>query len=127
MRFATTLLAAIAAATLTAAPASAGDSLWQLLQPEVRDRQPVARDVSNRGELVERQRDQDRAYDSTRQGLTLPLPLIERRIVPRMRGFQYLGPEMRGSNYRFKFVRDGRLVWVDVDPRTGRVVDTSNR
>ncbi|MCJ7420732.1 PepSY domain-containing protein [Sphingomicrobium astaxanthinifaciens] len=73
------------------------------------------------------QRDQDRAYDRARSGNAMALPQLERRIVPRMNGYQYLGPELRGNTYRFKFVRDGRLVWIDVDPRTGRVVGTSGR
>ncbi|MBW0145635.1 hypothetical protein KTQ36_10065 [Sphingomicrobium sp. B8] len=70
-------------------------------------------------------RDQDRAYDATKSGKSMPLPMIERRVVPQMGGAQYLGPEFRGSIYRLKFLRNGRVIWVDVDASTGRVVRRS--
>jgi hypothetical protein len=43
--------------------------------------------------------------------------------VPMMGGADYLGPEFHGETYRLKFVRDGRVIWVDVDAATGRVVN----
>lgn len=74
---------------------------------------------------VDRPRDQDRAFRATREGRSMPLPMIERRVVPRMGGADYLGPEFRGDNYRLKFMRNGRVIWVDVDAATGRIVDKS--
>lgn len=71
--------------------------------------------------------DQDRAYDSLQEGRTMPLPQIEQRVVPRMRGYTYLGPEFRGNRYRLKFMKEGRVVWVDVDARTGRIIGRSGR
>lgn len=70
----------------------------------------------------ERPRDQDRAFRAFQEGRSMPLPMIERRVVPQMGGADYLGPEFIGQTYRLKFVRDGRVIWVDVDAATGRVV-----
>jgi len=49
---------------------------------------------------------------------------VERRIVPSMPGMQYLGPEYypEAMAYRLKFIRNGRVVFIDVDARTGRVI-----
>ena len=55
----------------------------------------------------------------------MPLPQIERRVLPRMGGADYLGPEMRGQNLRMKFMDKGKVIWVDVDPRTGRIIGKS--
>lgn len=57
----------------------------------------------------------------------MPLPMIERRILPRMGDADYLGPEFRGDTYRLKFMRNGRVIWIDVDARTGRVLRQSGR
>jgi len=56
----------------------------------------------------------------------MPLPMIERRVMPFMGGADYLGPEFRGSTYRLKFMRNGRVIWVDVDAATGRIVSRSH-
>ena len=52
---------------------------------------------------------------------------IERRIIPQMKGSEYLGFEYdeRASAYRFKFLKDGQVTWVDADARTGRVLRIS--
>ncbi len=49
---------------------------------------------------------------------------IEARVLPMMRGMQYLGPEYDpvAMAYRLKFIRDGRVVFVDVDARTGQII-----
>ena len=52
----------------------------------------------------------------------MPLPKIERRVMPFMGGADYLGPEFNGETYRLKFMRDGRVIWVDVDAATGRIM-----
>ena len=53
---------------------------------------------------------------------------IEARIVPTMRGAEYLGPayDSTAMAYRLKFIRDGRVLFVDVDARTGRVLGRSD-
>ena len=73
----------------------------------------------------DRPRDQDRAFRATQEGRAMPLPMIERRVLPRMGGADYLGPELRGRILRMKFMEDGKVIWVDVDPRTGRILGRS--
>ena len=75
--------------------------------------------------LADPPRDQDRAFEATREGRSMPLPMIERRVMPFMGGADYLGPEFRGQTYRLKFMRQGRVIWVDVDAATGRIVSRS--
>lgn len=62
-----------------------------------------------------------------RAGNVQSLREIERHILPTMRGMQYLGPEYdpAAMAYRLKFIRDGRVVFVDVDARTGRILGES--
>jgi hypothetical protein len=69
-------------------------------------------------------RDQDDAYENARIGRIRPLPEIERRVSRDMGGASYLGPEYgAGSDrYRLKYMREGSVIWIDVDGRTGRVV-----
>lgn len=75
---------------------------------------------------LDRPRDQDRAYNQKQRGQSMPLPQIERRVLPRMGGADYLGPEMRGRNLRMKFMDQGKVIWVDVDPMTGRILGKSD-
>ncbi len=71
-------------------------------------------------------RDAQRAFQATRDGRSMPLPKIERRVMPLMPGADYLGPEFNGQTYRLKFMKDGRVIWVDVDAATGKVVRRSH-
>jgi hypothetical protein len=82
---------------------------------------PVLADPGHRG------RDQDRVFEAFREGRSMPLPLIERRVMPFMGGADYLGPEFNGQTYRLKFMRDGRVIWVDVDAATGRIIGRSGQ
>ena len=91
-----TLIAAVLAAGLTSAPA-----------------------------LAEKPRDADRAFEATQKGRSMPLPQLERRVAPFMGGADYLGPELNGGTYRMKFMQNGRVIWVDVDPQTGRIIRRS--
>ena len=75
--------------------------------------------------LADPPRDADRAFDAKRQGRAMPLPKIERRVMPFMDGADYLGPEFNGERYRLKFVKEGRVIWVDVDAATGRILGRS--
>ena len=63
-----------------------------------------------------------------RAGNKLPLREIERRILPQMRGAEYLGPlyDSTARAYRLKFIRDGRVIYIDVDARTGQIINRSN-
>lgn len=62
-----------------------------------------------------------------RAGNVRSLREIERRVLPMMQGMQYLGPEYDPSAmaYRLKFIRDGRVVFVDVDARSGGILGQS--
>ena len=72
--------------------------------------------------------DADRAFRAKEEGRSMPLPRIEQRVMPLMGGADYLGPEMRGGNtLRLKFMKEGRVIWVDVDAATGRVKRRSPR
>jgi len=70
------------------------------------------------------QRDQQRVWEARREGRILPLPEIERRVVPTMRGAQYLGPELDPDTgiYTLKFLRNGTVIWVKVDGRSGQII-----
>ena len=94
MRFISTLLVAALAVGLIASPAAA---------------------------QRQQSRDADRAFRATVEGRSMPLPKIEERVMPFMGGADYLGPEFKGETYRLKFMKNGRVIWVDVDAATGRI------
>lgn len=72
-------------------------------------------------------REQGQVRKEMRAGNVRSLREIEERVLPTMRGMQYLGPEYdpAAMAYRLKFIRDGRVVFVDVDARTGAVIRQS--
>jgi hypothetical protein len=72
-------------------------------------------------------REQDAALRAMQEGRILPLRAIEGMIVPKMRGFSYLGPELDvgSGRYRLKFMRGPQVIWIDVDGRTGQIVGHS--
>jgi uncharacterized membrane protein YkoI len=76
-----------------------------------------------------RDREQDAALRALQEGRIMSLRTIESIVVPRMRGFNYLGPELDASSgrYRLKFLRAGEVVWIDIDARTGQVLAQSGR
>lgn len=78
------------------------------------------RDSQSRG-------DQASARQEMRAGRELSSREIERRVIPQMKGQDYLGFEYDAgaSAYRLKFIREGQVTWVDVDARTGRVLRVS--
>lgn len=73
--------------------------------------------------------DQREALRARRDGRIMPVPEIERRVVPTMRGAQYLGFDFdpEGAIYTLKFLRNGTVIWVDVDGRSGRVIGRTDR
>ncbi len=75
--------------------------------------------------LAEHPRDQDQAFRAANEGRAIPLPQIRDRVAREVGNAEYLGPEFRGDTYRLKFVRDGHVMWVDVDAATGRIVGRS--
>jgi len=84
----------------------------------------VAGGLTSVSALADPPRDANRAFQGVQQGRSMPLPQLERRVMPMMGGADYLGPELNGDNYRFKFIQNGRVIWVDVDGQ-GRVVRRS--
>ena len=71
-----------------------------------------------------RRSEQNEARQDMRAGKVKSLREIEANIVPRMRGMQYLGPEYDpvAQVYRLKFIDRDRVIFVDVDARTGNVI-----
>jgi uncharacterized membrane protein YkoI len=74
-----------------------------------------------------RHREQDAALRGLQEGRMMPLRSIESLIIPRMRGYDYLGPELdpASARYRLKFMRGGQVVWIDIDARTGQIIGQS--
>ncbi len=109
------LLAAVLAASLTGVPADA------------RPRPDSNRDAQSSQQQSQSRagRDSDRAFEATQEGRSMPLPQLERRVLPFMGGADYLGPELNGNTYRLKFMQNGRVIWVDVDAQTGRIIRRS--
>ena len=75
--------------------------------------------------LADPRRDSDRAFQAIQEGRSMPLPQLERKVLPFMGGADYLGPELNGGVYRFKFIQDGKVIWVDVDASSGRILRRS--
>ncbi|MBX7534656.1 PepSY domain-containing protein [Qipengyuania flava] len=77
---------------------------------------------------AQRRSDQGEARKEMRAGNILRAREIENRILPQMKGAEYLGFDYDSTAmaYRLKFIREGRVIYVDVDARTGRVLRRSN-
>lgn len=71
-----------------------------------------------------RRGEQSNAREDVQSGKVKSLRQIEASILPRMRGMQYLGPEYDPGPqvYRLKFLDQDRVIFVDVDARTGGVL-----
>lgn len=71
--------------------------------------------------------DQGEARREAQAGNIMRSGEIEARILPTMRDAEYLGFAYDSSAraYRLKFIRDGRVTYVDVDARTGRIIGRS--
>lgn len=70
------------------------------------------------------QRDeQDAARRAMLDGRVMPFAVIKKRTEREVGDATYLGSEFNQNNnrYRLKYVRDGRVMWVDVDGRTGDI------
>ena len=76
-----------------------------------------------------RRDDQQMARQARRDGRIMPVPEIERRVVPTMKGAQYLGFDFDSGSavYTLKFLRDGVVIWVSVDGRSGAVISRTGR
>jgi Ni/Co efflux regulator RcnB len=103
------LFTSLAALSLLAGPLTSGQAMAQ-----VRSFQPNG--------------EQDSAREQMQAGHNMSIRDIERRIIPQMEATdEYIGFEYdpAAQAYRLKFIRDGRVIWVDVDARTARVLQVS--
>ena len=119
----TLLLTVVLATGLSSAPALADrppHDHQRAEQPHNNDNNGPRRNDNNGP-----RREQERAFEATREGRSMPLPQLERRVMPLMPGADYLGPELNGGTYRLKFMQNGRVIWVDVDAQTGRIIRRS--
>lgn len=71
--------------------------------------------------------DQGEARKERQAGNILSIRQIEQIVLPRMAGKQYLGPDYdpAAMAYRLKFIQEGKVYYVDVDARTGRIIGQS--
>ena len=71
--------------------------------------------------------EQKQVRRDARAGNVLPLRQLEQKVLPGMGGAQYLGPEYDPTVmvYRLKFIRDGRVIFVDIDARSGDILRQS--
>ncbi|WP_069064892.1 hypothetical protein [Sphingobium sp. RAC03] len=71
-----------------------------------------------------RRDEQDAARRAMLDGHVMPFSMIKRRVDAQMGGATYVGSEFNpGANrYRLKYVKDGKVVWVDADGRTGDII-----
>jgi uncharacterized membrane protein YkoI len=71
--------------------------------------------------------EQVKARKELRAGNVRSLREIEQKVLPMMPGSQYLGPEYDPAAlaYRLKFIREGRVIFIDVDARTGQILRQS--
>ncbi|WP_294100752.1 hypothetical protein [Sphingomonas sp.] len=66
-------------------------------------------------------------FEAMRTGKLLSIRDIEHRVVPTMRDAQYLGFDFDSGSgiYTLKFLRNGNVIWVEVDGHSGQVVGRS--
>ena len=70
---------------------------------------------------------QEKARREVRAGNVRSLREIEGAVLPQMQDAQYIGPEYDPAVlvYRLKFIRDGHVIFIDVDARSGQVIRQS--
>lgn len=80
--------------------------------------------AAQRGRGGDQREDQASARQEMLAGRTMSSREIVRRVVPQMKGHDYLSfdYDAASSAYRLKFLKDGQVTWVDVDARTGRIM-----
>ena len=71
--------------------------------------------------------DQGNARKESNEGRQLTSREIEKIVLPQMKGMDYLTFEYDSvaKVYRLKFIKNGRVVFVDVDARTGKIISRS--
>jgi len=74
--------------------------------------------------------DQDAALESRQAGRAMPLRVLEQRVIRQMRGADYMGNPIYfedRNTYRMTFMRQGQVIRVEVDARSGRITDRTDR
>lgn len=68
--------------------------------------------------------EQSQARRELRAGKILSVRDIEATVLPAMKGWEYLGFEYDPTAlaYRLKFLRQGNVMFIDVDARTGAIL-----
>ena len=72
----------------------------------------------------QRRSEQARAYEETRHGRILSPRVIEAKVIPTMKDYEYLGFDLDFGSaiYTLKFLRDGTVIWVEVDGHSGQIL-----
>jgi hypothetical protein len=80
------------------------------------------------GALAQNAGEQTQIRKDLRSGQILTLSQIEQRILPTMQGMEYIGPDYDkvAMAYRLKFIRNGTVIFVDVDARSGAILNRSH-
>ena len=69
--------------------------------------------------------EQKAARQQMLDGNVMPFSIIKRRVESEMNGATYVGvaPPPREGVYRLQFLqKDGKVLWVDVDGKTGNII-----
>ena len=84
----------------------------------------IAACLSSGVAIAQHREDRNEAFDQMRRGRILPLREIERRVIPTMGNSQYIGFDFDSLSgiYTLKFLRNGNVIWVDVDGRSGTII-----
>lgn len=83
----------------------------------------LAMSLVPQADALGRRDEQDAARRAMLDGQVMPFSILKRRVESEMGDATYLGSEFNPSSnrYRLKYVKDGKVVWVDVDGRTGDI------
>lgn len=83
--------------------------------------------ASASGQEQQARGDQGEARREAQAGTIMRSGEIEAKILPMMRDSEYLGfaYDSTARAYRLKFIKDGRVSYVDVDARTGKIIGRS--
>ncbi len=74
-----------------------------------------------------RRDEQDAARRAMLEQRVMPYQILKPRVDREMGVATFIGPEFfpEDARYRMKYLKDGRVVWVDVDGRTGDIIGRS--
>lgn len=84
----------------------------------------VATGAPTASHAMDRRDEQDAARKAMLDGHVMPFAMIKRRVDREVGDASYLGSEFmqHANRYRLKYVKDGKVIWVDVDGRTGNII-----